>query len=204
MSLHKRAPPLEGLGRPFFLILHLIATLSLYSGGVVIFYFLTPNNTYDCMNVNYVTAETLEKMKEELHQMKTVDRPAASRAIAEAREKGDLKENAEYDAAKEAQGLLEAKIKSMEGTLAITRIVNEDSIDTSKVSILTRVSITNIATKKTMVYQLVGEQEADLKAGKISITSPIGRGLLGKAVGEVAEVKAPNGTLKFKVEDITI
>ncbi len=156
------------------------------------------------MNVNYVTAETLEKMKEELHQMKAVDRPAASRAIAEAREKGDLKENAEYDAAKEAQGLLEAKIKSMEGTLAITRIVDEDSIDTSKVSILTRVSITNLATKKTMVYQLVGEQEADLKAGKISITSPIGRGLLGKVVGEVAEVKAPNGTLKFKVENISI
>ena len=156
------------------------------------------------MNVHYVTAETLEKMKEELHQLKTVDRPAASRAIAEAREKGDLKENAEYDAAKEAQGLLEAKIKSMEGNLAITRIVNEDSIDTSKVSILTRVRITNQATKKTMEYQLVGEAEADLKAGKISITSPIGRGLLGKVVGEVAEVQAPNGTLKFKVEDISI
>jgi len=156
------------------------------------------------MNVNYVTAETLEKMKEELHQLKAVDRPAASRAIAEAREKGDLKENAEYDAAKEAQGLLEAKIKSMEGTLAITRIVDEESIDTSKVSILTRVSITNLATKKTMVYQLVGEAEADLKAGKISITSPIGRGLLGKVVGEVAEVHAPNGTMKFKVEDISI
>ena len=156
------------------------------------------------MNVNYVTAETLEKMKEELHHMKAVDRPAASRAIAEAREKGDLKENAEYDAAKEAQGLLEAKIKSMEGILAITRIVNEDSIDTSKVSILTRVRITNVATKKTMEYQLVGEAEADLKAGKISITSPIGRGLLGKVVGEVAEVQAPNGTMKFKVEDISM
>ena len=156
------------------------------------------------MNVNYVTADTLEKMKEELHQLKTVDRPAASRAIAEAREKGDLKENAEYDAAKEAQGLLEAKIKSLEGNLAITRIVNEDSIDTSKVSILTRVRITNQATKKTMEYQLVGEAEADLKAGKISITSPIGRGLLGKVVGEVAEVHAPNGTMKFKVEDISI
>jgi len=95
-------------------------------------------------------------------------------------------------------------MKSMEGTLAITRIVNEDSIDTSKVSILTRVRITNLATKKTMAYQLVGEAEADLKAGKISITSPIGRGLLGKVVGEVAEVQAPNGTMKFKVEDISI
>ena len=156
------------------------------------------------MNVNYVTAETLEKMKEELQHLKAVERPAASRAIAEAREKGDLKENAEYDAAKEAQGILEAKIKSFEGTLAISRIVETGTIDTSKVSILTRVKITNIATKKTMEYQIVGEQEADLKAGKISVTSPIGQGLLGKVVGEVAEVKAPNGTIKFKVENITV
>lgn len=156
------------------------------------------------MNVNYVTAETLEKMKEELQHLKAVERPAASRAIAEAREKGDLKENAEYDAAKEAQGILEAKIKAMEGTLAISRIVETGTIDTSKVSILTKVKITNVATKKTMEYQLVGEQEADLKAGKISITSPIGQGLLGKVVGEIAEVKAPNGTIKFKVENITV
>lgn len=156
------------------------------------------------MNVNYVTAETLEKMKEELQQLKAVERPAASRAIAEAREKGDLKENAEYDAAKEAQGILEAKIKMLEGTLAISRIVETGTIDTSKVSILTRVKITNVATKKTMEYQLVGEQEADLKAGKISVTSPIGQGLLGKVVGEIAEVRAPNGTIKFKVENITI
>jgi transcription elongation factor GreA len=156
------------------------------------------------MNVNYVTAETLEKMKEELQHMKAVERPAASRAIAEAREKGDLKENAEYDAAKEAQGILEAKIKALEGTLAISRVVGTDTIDTSKVSILTKVKITNIATKKTMEYQIVGENEADLKAGKISITSPIGQGLLGKVIGEVAEVKAPNGIIKFKVEDISI
>jgi transcription elongation factor GreA len=156
------------------------------------------------MNVNYVTAETLEKMKEELHHMKGIERPAASRAIAEAREKGDLKENAEYDAAKEAQGILEAKIKQLEGTLAISRIVEAGTIDTSKVSILTKVKITNVATKKTMEYQLVGENEADLKAGKISITSPIGQGLLGKVVGEVAEVKAPNGIMKFRVENISV
>ncbi len=156
------------------------------------------------MNVNYVTAETLEKMKEELQHLKAVERPAASRAIAEAREKGDLKENAEYDAAKEAQGILESKIKMLEGTLAISRIVETGTIDTSKVSILTRVKITNVATKKTMEYQIVGENEADLKAGKISITSPIGQGLLGKVVGEIAEVKAPNGTIKFKVEDISV
>jgi transcription elongation factor GreA len=156
------------------------------------------------MTVNYVTRETLEKMKEELQHMKTVERPAASHAIAEAREKGDLKENAEYDAAKEHQGILEAKIKSFEGMLAITRIVETDDIDTSKVNILTKVKITNLATKKTMEYKLVGEQEADLKAGKISITSPIGKGLLGKVVGDIAEVQAPNGIIKFKVLEISI
>ena len=156
------------------------------------------------MTVNYVTRETLEKMKEELQHMKTVERPAASHAIAEAREKGDLKENAEYDAAKEHQGILEAKIKSFEGMLAITRIVETDDIDTSKVNILTKVKITNLASKKTMEYKLVGEQEADLKAGKISITSPIGKGLLGKVVGDIAEVQAPNGIIKFKVLEISI
>ena len=156
------------------------------------------------MTVNYVIRETLEKMKEDLQHMKTVERPAASHAIAEAREKGDLKENAEYDAAKEHQGILEAKIKSFEGMLAITRIVETDDIDTSKVNILTKVKITNLATKKTMEYKLVGEQEADLKAGKISITSPIGKGLLGKVVGDIAEVQAPNGIIKFKVLEISI
>ena len=152
----------------------------------------------------YVTKDTLEKMRDEVQKMKTVDRPAASRAIAEAREKGDLKENAEYDAAKEAQGMLEAKIAQLEGYLASARIVDTSSIDTSKVSILTKVTITNVATKKTVTYQIVGEKEADLKAGKISVNSPIGRGLLGKTVGEVAEVQAPTGMIKFKVEDISI
>lgn len=154
--------------------------------------------------VMYVTKETLEKMREELQRMKTVDRPAASRAIAEAREKGDLKENAEYDAAKEAQGILEAKIAQLEGHLAAARIVDTSSIDTSKVSILTKVTITNVATKKTVTYQIVGEKEADLKAGKISVNSPIGKGLLGKTVGDVAEVQAPTGLIKFKVENISI
>lgn len=154
--------------------------------------------------VMYVTKETLEKMRAELQRMKTVDRPAASRAIAEAREKGDLKENAEYDAAKESQGMLEAKIAQLEGQLASARIVDTSSIDTSKVSILTKVTITNVATKKTVTYQIVGEKEADLKAGKISVNSPIGKGLLGKTVGEVAEVQAPTGLIKFKVENISI
>lgn len=155
-------------------------------------------------DINYVTIETFELMKKELHRYKTIDRPAASKAIAEAREKGDLKENAEYDAAKEAQGMLEAKIKVMEGAIATAKIVDTNTIDTSKVTILTRVTITNMATKKTMTYQIVGEQEADLKAGKISATSPIGKGLIGKVIGDVAEINAPNGLLKFKVEAITI
>lgn len=153
---------------------------------------------------NYVTKDTLEHMKAELQRMKGVDRPAASKAIAEAKEKGDLKENAEYDAAKEAQGLLEAKIAQFEGMLANTRVIDESSIDTSKVSILTRVTLTNLNTKKQVTYQLVSENEADLKAGKISVTSPIGKGLLGKKPGEVAEVQAPAGVLKFKIEGITI
>jgi transcription elongation factor GreA len=152
----------------------------------------------------YVTKETFEKMKADLHHMKSVDRPAASKAIAEAREKGDLKENAEYDSAKEAQGMLEAKIKQLEGIIATSKIVDTTTIDTSRVSILTRVTITNIATKKTVTYQIVGEQEADLKAGKISASSPIGKGLMGKLKGEIAEVQAPNGILKFKVEDIAV
>jgi transcription elongation factor GreA len=155
-------------------------------------------------DTNYVTKETFEKMKEELARLKSIDRPAASRAIAEAREKGDLKENAEYDAAKEAQGLLEAKIKYMEGVIATARIVDESTIDTSKVSILTKVTVTNLATKKQVTYQIVSENEADLKLGKISVTSPIGKGLLGKTAGDMAEVQVPAGIIKFKIENITI
>lgn len=155
-------------------------------------------------DIQYVTKETLEHIKSELQRMKTVDRPAASRAIAEAREKGDLKENAEYDAAKEAQGLLEAKIAAMEGSMANIRVIDESTIDTSKVSILTKVKLTNLNTKKQVTYQIVSEQEADLKAGKISVTSPIGKGILGKTVGEMAEVQAPAGILKFKIEDISL
>jgi transcription elongation factor GreA len=155
-------------------------------------------------NVNYVTQETFEKLKEELQLMRAVDRPAAARAIAEAREKGDLRENAEYDAAKEAQGMLEAKIKQLEAVIANSRIVDATTIDTSKVSILTKVRITNLATKKTVQYQIVGEKEADLKAGKISATSPIGKGLIGKAVGDIAEVQAPTGLIRFQIEEISI
>jgi transcription elongation factor GreA len=152
----------------------------------------------------YVTKETFDKMREELHHMKSVDRPASSRAIAEAREKGDLKENAEYDAAKEAQGMLEAKIKQLEGMIANAKIVDTNSIDTSKVTILTKVTITNMANNKVLTYQIVGEKEADLKLGKISAGSPIGKGLMGKVRGDIADIQVPTGMLKFRIDDITI
>jgi transcription elongation factor GreA len=167
-------------------------------------FFISFQNREHMSDVMYVSKEAFEKMKQDLQKMKSVDRPAASRAIAEAREKGDLRENAEYDAAKEAQGILEAKMALLESQLASARIVDASEIDTSKVSILTKVTITNVATKKTVTYQLVGEKEADLKAGKISISSPIGQGLLGKLKGEVAEVRAPNGVLKFRIEEISL
>ncbi len=154
--------------------------------------------------INYVTKETLDQMREELSFLKTKGRAEIARAIAEAREKGDLKENAEYDAAKEAQGMHEAKVAILESAIATARIVEADSIDTSKVSILCKVTITNMANKKTFTYQLVSEKEADLKLNKISVTSPIGKGLLGKAVGEIADVHAPNGSVKFRIENITI
>lgn len=153
---------------------------------------------------NYVTQETFEKMQEELQQLKAVERPAASKAIAEAREKGDLKENAEYDAAKEAQGILEAKIKYLEGVIATARILDESSIDSSRVSILTKVTVTNLTTNKQVTWHIVSEKEANLKEGKISVTSPIGSGLLGKVVGEVAEVNVPAGKVKFRIENITV
>lgn len=153
--------------------------------------------------IQYVSQQTLEQMKAVLQRMRAVDRPAASKAIAEAREKGDLKENAEYDAAKEAQGILEARIAAMEGALANVRVLDESSIDTSKVSILTKVALTNLKTNKQVVYKVVSENEADLKAGKISVTSPIGKGILGKKVGETAEVLAPAGTLNFRIDSIT-
>ncbi|HTN37440.1 MAG TPA: transcription elongation factor GreA [Arachidicoccus sp.] len=154
--------------------------------------------------VMYVSKESFENMKQELHEMLTVQRPAASSAIAEAREKGDLRENAEYDAAKEAQGMLEAKIAQLEILVHSARIVDESQIDTSKVSVLTKVTFTNMTTKKNSTFQLVAEKEANLKEGRLSISSPIGQGLLGKAVGDVAEVHVPNGKLKLKVLAIAI
>lgn len=155
-------------------------------------------------DVNYVTKETLDHMREELTLLKTAGRAEIARAIAEAREKGDLKENAEYDAAKEAQGYHEAKIAQLETAVINSRIIDVKDIDTSKVSILSKVKITNTKTKKTFEYQIVSETEADLKSGKISVGSPIAKGLLGKAVGETAEIVAPSGTMKFKIDAIGI
>ncbi len=153
--------------------------------------------------VSYYTAEGLKKLKEELDQLRDVERPKASQAIAEARDKGDLSENAEYDAAKEAQGLLEMKIAKLEETVANARIIDESQLDTSKALVLSTVKIRNQANKMEMKYTLVAESEANLKAGKISVTSPIGKGLLGKSVGDIAEVQVPNGTLKFEILEIT-
>jgi len=153
--------------------------------------------------VSYYTAEGLKKLREELEYLKSVERPQASQAIADARDKGDLSENAEYDAAKEAQGLLEMKIAKMEELLANARLIDESQLDVSKVLILSKVRIKNIANNMELTYTLVAESEADLKAGKISVTSPIGKGLLGKSVGEIAEINVPNGTLKFEILEIS-
>ncbi|MEN9337079.1 MAG: hypothetical protein RLZZ500_2066 [Bacteroidota bacterium] len=153
--------------------------------------------------VSYYTAEGLKKLKDELEQLKSVERPKASQAIAEARDKGDLSENAEYDAAKEAQGLLEMRIAKMEDLYANARLIDESQLDVSKVLVLSNVKIKNQANGMEMKYTLVAESEADLKTGKISVTSPIGKGLLGKSVGEVAEITVPNGTLKFEILEIS-
>lgn len=154
--------------------------------------------------ITYVTKETLDQMIEEINMLKSVGRAEIARAIAEAREKGDLKENAEYDAAKEAQGHHEAKIAKLDEAIINARVIDLSTMDISKVTILSKVKMLNLNNKKVIDYQIVSEKEADLKLGKISVASPIGKGLLGKKVGEVAEVQTPGGVLKFKVEEIYI
>ena len=155
------------------------------------------------MKVNYYTKDGLKKLRSELNQLKDVERPKASKAIAEARDKGDLSENAEYDAAKEAQGLLELKISKLEETLSNARLIDESQLDSSKVLVLSKVKIKNQANQATLEYTLVAESEANLRDGKISVNSPIGKGLLGKSVGDIAEIKVPNGTIKFEILSIT-
>ena len=153
--------------------------------------------------VNYFTGEGLKKLQDELNHLKTIERPSISRQIAEAREKGDLSENAEYDAAKDAQGLLELKISKLEELLATARLIDESKIDISKVSVLSKVKIRNTQNKAEMTYTLVTKNEADLKSGKISVTSPIGKGLLGKKKGETVEISVPSGMLKFEIIEIS-
>jgi transcription elongation factor GreA len=155
------------------------------------------------MSISYFTEEGLKKLKEELHQLKVHDRSYISKQIAEARDKGDLSENAEYDAAKEAQGLLELKISKMEEVLSNARLIDESTLDMTKVLILSKVKIKNVVTGSTMTYTLVAENEADLKAGKISVDSPIGKGLLGKKVGDMADITVPSGVMKFEIVELS-
>lgn len=154
-------------------------------------------------HISYYTEEGLKKLKDELHHLKVHERAYISKQIAEARDKGDLSENAEYDAAKEAQGLLELKISKMEELLNNARLIDETNLDLSKVLILSIVKIKNVANGTTMKYTLVAENEADLKAGKISVDSPIGKGLLGKKVGDIADIKVPSGIMKFEILEIS-
>ncbi|OAV45568.1 transcription elongation factor GreA [Lewinella sp. 4G2] len=152
----------------------------------------------------YLSPEGYEKLKAELEELKTVGRAAAAKAIGEAREKGDLSENAEYDAAKDAQGMLEMKIHGLEKVMANARVLDASQLDTSKVTVMSVVTIKNVRNNAEMTYKLVAESEADLKAKKISVSSPMGQGLLGKEVGDLAEVKTPNGAIQFEIVNITI
>lgn len=153
--------------------------------------------------INYYTAEGLQKLKDELNHLRTVERPSISEQIGEARDKGDLSENAEYDAAKEAQGILEMKISKMEAIVANARLIDETHMDNSKVFILSKVLIRNMSNAMDIEYTLVAENEADIKARKISIDSPIGKGLLGKKVGDIVDIQTPGGLLQFEIIDIT-
>ena len=155
------------------------------------------------MSISYYTEEGLQRLKDELEQLKFVERPSISNQISEARDKGDLSENAEYDAAKEAQGMLEMKIAKLEGMYSTARVIDESQLDTDKVLALSIVKIKNVVTKKDMTVTLVAESEADIKTGKISINSPIGTGLLGMKVGEVAEITVPAGLMKFEIINIS-
>ena len=153
--------------------------------------------------ITYYTEEGLARLKKELHEMKTIERPSISNQIGEARDKGDLSENAEYDAAKEAQGLLEMKISKLETVLANARVIDESMIDSSKVFILSKVKIKNSSNGMEIDYTLVAENEADLKAKKISVESPIGKGLLGKSKGDIADIVTPGGVMKFEIVEIS-
>ncbi len=156
------------------------------------------------MAITYMTEEGLRKLKEDLVQLESVQRPEISRQIAEARDKGDLSENAEYDAAKEAQGMLEGKIAQLKGLIASARVIDESLIKTDEIQIMNKVTLKNLKTNKNMTYTLVSEIEADLKSGKIAVSTPIAQGLLGKKVGDKVEIQVPSGTVEFEVLEISI
>ncbi len=156
------------------------------------------------MSIKYITEEGLKKLKEELLQLESVERPAISKQIAEARDKGDLSENAEYDAAKEAQGMLEMRIAKLKDTIANSRIIDESKLDTSKVQLLNKVVIKNLKNGAKMTYTIVPDSEADLKAGKLAISTPIAKGLLGKKIGDKVEIQVPSGMMTFEVVEISL
>lgn len=156
------------------------------------------------MTINYMTAEGLQKLKDDLIQLESIERPKISRQIGEARDKGDLSENAEYDAAKEAQGMLEAKIAQLKTLVASSRILDESLIKTDEIQIMNKVTLKNLKTNKNMTYTLVSESEADLKSGKIAVNTPIAQGLMGKKVGDKVDIQVPSGTVSFEVIEISI
>lgn len=166
--------------------------------------YIKKNGGSTMTKVNYITEDGLKRLREELVQLESVERPNISRQIAEARDKGDLSENAEYDAAKEAQGLLEMRIAKLKDVIATSRIIDESRIDTSKVQLMNKVTIKNVKTNSTMVYTLVSESEADIKSGRISINTPIAQGLLGKKVGDKVEIKVPSGIMSFEIVEIAL
>lgn len=168
------------------------------------FYFCSKINYFYSMAVHYLTKEGYNKLLEEVNYLETERRPAISKQIAEARDKGDLSENAEYDAAKEAQGILEAKISRLKTLISNARLIDESQISTDSVQILNKVTIRNTKNNQKMAYTLVSESEADLKQGKIAISTPIGKGLLGKKVGDIVDIKVPNGILNFEIVDIAL
>ena len=169
----------------------------------VTLFFVPSENLLAMSKVQYYTEEGLKRLKDELQELKTKGRADIARQIAEARDKGDLSENAEYDAAKDAQGLLELKIAKLEAVVGNARVLDNSQMDSSKVGILCTVKIKNVKNGMTVSYKLVSEEEADLKAGKISLASPFGKGLVGKTVGEIAEINAPAGKLQFEILEIT-
>ena len=203
MSIYLIYEPVNYQKKYYICIIQVEKTTSTYGFGSFFSTILLFKKRWLMSQISYYSEKGLQDLKDELDHLKSVERPSVTSQIAEARDKGDLSENAEYDAAKEAQGMLEMQISKLEGRLSNARIIDESQLDTSKVLILSIVKIKNIANGATMTYTLVAENEADLKSGKISISSPIAKGLLGKEVGDKAEIEVPNGVMEFEIIDIS-